>query len=121
MSEEMDPKEERAIEALIAIALHPAFVGVEAMSGRPNEGRVKLTCYVLPLTAERIAYLVDKTKPDENTQGKIIDRQFGVQASKKVAGDGRKAPRGQHGRAKRSSSRAKRDIEQVERRAGVNP
>ncbi len=76
------------------------------MSGRPNEGRVKLTCYVLPLTAERIGFLVDKTKPDANTQGKVVDSQFGVRASKKVAGAGRKAPRGQHGRAKRSSSRA---------------
>lgn len=75
---------------------------------RPNEGRVKLTCYVLPLTAERIAFLVDKTKPDANTQGKVVDSQFGVQAGVNVAGAGRKAPRGQHGRAKRSSSRAKR-------------
>lgn len=48
------------------------------MSGRPNEGRVKLTCYVLPLTAERIAYLVDKTKPDANTQGKVVDSLVGV-------------------------------------------
>jgi hypothetical protein len=78
------------------------------MSGRPNEGRKKLTCYVLPLTAERIAFLVDKTKPDANTQGKVVDSQFGVRASKKVAGAGRKAPRGQHGRAKQKQSRAKR-------------
>ena len=78
------------------------------MSGRPNEGRVKLTCYVLPLTVERIGFLVDKTKPEANTQGKVVDSQFGVRAAKKVAGAGRKAPRGQHGRAKRSSSRAKR-------------
>jgi hypothetical protein len=78
------------------------------MSGRPNEGRVKLTCYVLPLTAKRIAFLVDKTKPDANTQGKVVDSQFGVRASKKVAGAGRRVCAGQHGRAKRSSSRAKR-------------
>ena len=77
-------------------------------AGRPAEGRVKLTCYVLPLTAERINYLVDKTKAEANTQGKVIDRQFGVRASKKVAGAGRKAPRGQHGRSKQKQSRAKR-------------
>ena len=58
--------------------------------------------------AERIAYLTDKTKPDANTQGKVVDSQFGVRASKKVAGAGRKAPRGQHGRAKQKQSRAKR-------------
>ena len=78
------------------------------MSGRPNEGRVKLTCYVLPLTADRIAFLVDKTKPDANTQGKVVDSQFGVQAGANVAGAGWKAPRGQHGRAKQKQSRAKR-------------
>ena len=78
------------------------------MSGRPSEGRVKMTVHVLPLTAERINYLVDKTKADQNTQGKVIDRQFGVRASKKVAGAGRKAPLGQHGRAKQKQSRAKR-------------
>jgi hypothetical protein len=77
-------------------------------AGRPDEGRVRKVIYVLPLTAERIAFLVDKTKPDANTQGKVVDSQFGVRASKNVAGAGRKAPRGQHGRAKRSSSRAKR-------------
>lgn len=76
--------------------------------GRPDEGRVRLVANVLPLTERRINYLVDKTEPKSNTIGKIIDRQFGVQAKKKVAGAGRKAPRGQHGRAKRSSSRAKR-------------
>lgn len=76
--------------------------------GRPNEGRVRIVAHVLPLTAERIAFLTDKTKPDSNTVGKVIDRQFGVRASKKVAGAGRKAPRGQHGRAKRKQSRAKR-------------
>lgn len=75
------------------------------MSGRPAEGRVKMTVHVLPLTADRINYLVDKTKADQNTQGKVIDRQFGVRAAKKVAGAGRKAPRGQHGRAKQSSRR----------------
>lgn len=53
------------------------------MSGRPNEGRVKLTCYVLPVTAERIAYLVNKTKQDANTLGKVVDSQLGVRASKK--------------------------------------
>ena len=78
------------------------------MSGRPNEGRVKLTCYVLPLTAQRITFLVDKTDPKQNTQGKVVDSQFGVQAGANVAGAGRKAPRGQHGRAKRKQSRAKR-------------
>ena len=36
------------------------------------------------------------------------DEALGVRASKKASGAGRKAPRGQHGRAKRSSSRAKR-------------
>lgn len=74
--------------------------------GRPSEGRVKMTVHVLPLTADRINYLVDKTKAEQNTQGKVIDRQFGVRASKKVAGAGRKAPRGQHGRAKQRGGRS---------------
>ena len=69
--------------------------------GRPDEGRTRIVAHVLPLTAQRIAYLVDKTEPAANTIGKVIDSQFGVQATKKVAGAGRKAPRGQHGRAKR--------------------
>jgi hypothetical protein len=73
--------------------------------GRKAEGRVKVTWYVLPLTKTRVEYLVG---PEANTPGKVIDAQFGVRASKKVAGAGRKAPLGQHGRAKRSSSRAKR-------------
>ena len=81
--------------------------------GRPKEDRVRKVIYVLPLTDERIEFLVDKTKPDANTPGKVVDSQFGVRASKKVAGAGRKAPRGQHGRAKRSSSRAKRANEKL--------
>ena len=83
------------------------------MSGRPNEGRKKLTCYVLPLTLERIRFMVDKTVPEWSTVGKVIDTQFGVPKTKAVAGAGRKAPRGQHGRAKRSSSRAKRANEKL--------
>lgn len=82
------------------------------MSGRPNEGRVKLTCYVLPLTARRIAFLVDKTKkPDAaNTQGKVVDSQFGAfePVEEKVAGAGPKEPSAQHGRDKQKQSRAKR-------------
>lgn len=83
-------------------------------TGRPDEGRIRIVAHVLPLTAERIAYLVDKTEPAANTIGKVIDSQFGVRVSKKVAGAGRKAPRGQHGRAKRSSSRAKRANDQIQ-------
>lgn len=70
--------------------------------GRTNEGRVRKVIYVLPLTDERIEFLVDKTDPKANTPGKVVDSQFGVRASKKVAGAGRQAPRGQHGRASRS-------------------
>ena len=46
------------------------------MSGRPNEGRVKLTCYVMPDTREQINEAVDKTKREKNTKGKIIDAKF---------------------------------------------
>ena len=46
------------------------------MSGRPNEGRVKLTCYVLEETAQKIDAAVDKTKREKNTKGKIIDAKF---------------------------------------------
>ena len=81
--------------------------------GRPKENRVRIVAHVDELTAQRIDDLVDKTDPKANTVGKVIDRQFGVRASKKVAGAGRKAPRGQHGRAKRSSSRAKRANEKL--------
>lgn len=76
--------------------------------GRPNENRVRIVAHVDELTAQRIEFLVDKTDPKANTIGKVIDRQFGVRASKKVAGAGRKAPQGQHGRDKQKQSRAKR-------------
>jgi len=66
--------------------------------GRPGEGRVRKVLYVLPLTAEQIEFLVDKSTPDANTVGKVIDKQFGFPASKKVAGAGRTAPRGQNGK-----------------------
>ncbi len=72
---------------------------------RPYEGRVKVTWYVLPLTKTRVEFLVCAKA---NTPGKVVDSQFGVRASKNVAGAGRKAPRGQHGRAKQKQSRAKR-------------
>lgn len=75
--------------------------------GRPGENRLKLTCYVLPLTARRIAFIVDKRKPDVNTLGKVVDSQFGVQAGANVAGRGRKVCRGRDGRAKQKHSRAK--------------
>jgi hypothetical protein len=74
--------------------------------GRPKENRVRIVAHVDELTAQRIEFLVDKTDPKANTVGKVIDRQFGVRASKKVAGAGRKAPWGQHGRAKQKQSRA---------------
>lgn len=64
--------------------------------------------HVLPVTKARIDFLVDKEKREESTQGRIIDRQFGSQAAENVAGAGRKVPRGQHGLAKQSLSRAKR-------------
>lgn len=81
----------------------------KAMSGgRPKENRVRIVAHVDELTSQRIDYLVDKTDPKANTVGKVIDSQFGVQSTKKVAGAGRKTPRGQHGRAKQKQSRAKR-------------
>lgn len=46
------------------------------MSGRPSEGRIKMTIHVLPVTAKTINGAVDKTKPASNTQGKVIDRKF---------------------------------------------
>lgn len=85
---------------------------------RPNENRVKLTCYVQPLTMDRIGFLVDKTDPNQSTLGKVVDLLVGVEAGANVAGAGRKAPRGQHGRAKRSSSRAKRANDETQRPAG---
>lgn len=51
--------------------------------GRKPEGRVKVTWYVLPLTKTRVEYLVG---PKANTPGKVVDSQFGVRATKKVAG-----------------------------------
>lgn len=44
--------------------------------GRPAEGRVKMTVHVLPKTVKKINAKVDKTKPERNTQGKVIDNQF---------------------------------------------
>jgi len=75
--------------------------------GRPAENRVKLTCYVLPLTARRIAFLVDKRTPAVNTLGKVVDSQFGVQAGANVAGRGRRVLPGRDGRATKKLSRAK--------------
>ena len=72
---------------------------------RPHEGRVKVTWYLLPLAKKIVEHLVCA---NANTPGKVIEALVGVKACANVAGAGRKAPRGQHGRAKRSSSRAKR-------------
>lgn len=80
---------------------------------RPHENRVKLTCYVLPETHLKLRALAVTAF---GTLGRAVDEAFGVRASKKVAGAGRKAPRGQHGRAKRSSSRAKRANDEALRR-----
>lgn len=84
-----------------------------AKPGRPNEGRVRVIAWVLPVTDARIDFLVDKSNRDQNTIGKVVDSQFGVQAGANVAGAGRKAPRGQHGRAKQKQSRAKRANDQA--------
>lgn len=53
---------------------------------RPHEHRTKLTVHVLPATAKRIAYLVDKKKREHSTLGRVVDAQFGVRASDNVAG-----------------------------------
>lgn len=42
--------------------------------GRPREGRVKLTCYILPSTRKKIELQVFK-KP-KTTKGKIVDSKF---------------------------------------------
>lgn len=42
-------------------------------AGRPDEGRVKLTVYVLPETEKRVTIATDKSDPDMNTKGKVID------------------------------------------------
>ena len=79
--------------------------------GRPNEGRVKMTIHVLPVTAKRITCLVDKKKRSHCTQGRVVDAQFGVQVGVNVAGRGRCVPEGRDGRKKPKLSRAKRDNE----------
>lgn len=53
-------------------------------AGRPNENRVKLTIYVKEETAEAINAAVDKSEPDINTQGKIVDRAFAKTKRKKT-------------------------------------
>lgn len=47
--------------------------------GRPSEGRVRIVAHVLPLTAERIARLLDKSDARVSTIGKVVDQQFGVE------------------------------------------
>lgn len=76
------------------------------MIGRPNEGREKLTCYVLPETMRAIRENVSNLNPAQSTLGRVLD--LIVQIGANVAGAGRKAPQGQHGRAKQKQSRAKR-------------
>jgi len=43
---------------------------------RPHEHRTKLTIHVMPATAKRIAYLVDKKKREHSTLGRVVDAQF---------------------------------------------
>jgi hypothetical protein len=74
---------------------------------RPHEHRTKLTIRVLPQTAKRIAYLVDKKKREHSTLGRIVDAQFGVQAGANVADAARRVPSGSRERTKQSSTRAK--------------
>ena len=84
---------------------------------RPHEHRAKLTIHVLPVTAKRIAYLVDKKKREHSTLGRVVDAQFGVQAGANVADAARRVPSGPRERAKQSSDRAKRaNAELCERR-----
>lgn len=71
---------------------------------RPHEGRVKATWYLLPLAKKIVEHLVCA---NANTPGKVIEALVGVKARANVAGAGRKAPRGQHGRATQKLSRAK--------------
>ena len=63
-------------------------------AGRPKEDRVKMTVHVLPVTAKRITYLVDKTTRQHSTQGRVVDSQFGFRASDNVAGRGRRGSYG---------------------------
>ena len=51
-------------------------------AGRPNEGRVKLTCYVLPETEKRIATATDKADPAMNTKGKVVDAAIKLRSVK---------------------------------------
>lgn len=48
---------------------------------RPNEGRVKLNCYVLPETLEKIKKAVVLYERERNTLGKIVDRAFSTDES----------------------------------------
>ena len=41
--------------------------------GRPAEGRKKVSWYVMPVTVRRVRQLINS---DQNTPGKVIDRQF---------------------------------------------
>lgn len=74
---------------------------------RPHEHRMKLTVHVLPATAKRIAFLVDKAKREHSTLGRIVDLQFGVRYCGRVADAARFVLTGPRERAKQSSARAK--------------
>jgi hypothetical protein len=73
---------------------------------RPHEHRTKLTVHVLPATAKRIAYLVDKKKREHSTLGRVVDAQFGVKARARVA-DARGGSAGERVSGKAELSRAK--------------
>lgn len=68
--------------------------------GRKPEGRTRGTIDMLPAGW---AALDAACLPGES-RGKCVERKFGGQAAKPVADAGRKAPRGQRERAKRSSA-----------------
>lgn len=80
---------------------------------RPHEHRTKLTVHVLPVTAKRIAYLVDKKKREHSTLGRVVDAQFGVRASANVADAARRVLTEPRERAKQSSTRAKAQNEKL--------
>ena len=80
---------------------------------QPHEHRIKLTVHVLPATAKRIAFLVDKAKREHSTLGRIVDLQFGVRYCGRVAGAARFVLTGPSERAKQSSTRAKAQNDQA--------